>query len=309
MNNNPDSHSNTATGGMVDSSPIPYVVCLMDILGQKEELSKWDIRTEDPEIQSKAVSGWQKTVCVVQRFKRRFMDTFDKMGSCTVPEKYAAATSHEQEIYDRYRNNAVCVQQFSDTFVFYTPLINSSGDISVVGIHKILGACCFAMLSSLCEKAPVRGGITIGLASELAPTNLYGPALKEAYNLENKVAKYPRIVVSRQVTQSISTGQTYSQDPEIQKRSLLLANDARSYICSDTDGHVIIDYLGPGVLKLLPNNASVVKGISYAYNFVRSQIDLFEQEKNDKLACRYHQLMRYIKERLALWDLKEGDGS
>ncbi|MHC4476271.1 MAG: hypothetical protein ACYTEL_11535 [Planctomycetota bacterium] len=287
------------------SSCARYVVCLVDVLGQKDQLAKWMSWPEDGALQANASRAWRKSVGVVRRFKERFLKAFDQMSSCTIPGTLAAASPCEQAIYQRYKNCQVSVQQFSDTFVFYTPLVTPGGDSSVVGTFRILGACCIAMLPSLCERVPVRGGITIGLASELDPGSLYGPALNEAHYLESEVAQYPRVVVSDQISKLIASDRTYSNDAEVNKRLLSLASNARRLICSDTDGQLILDYLGPGVRDLLPREPAIVLGVTAAYAFVHSETRRFEQEQNAKLASRYRQLQRYFVSRLGLYGLTD----
>lgn len=51
------------------------------------------------------------------------------------------------------------------------------------------------MLASLASKHPMRGGIDVGLATEIGPEEIYGTALERGYLLERDVARYPRIVI------------------------------------------------------------------------------------------------------------------
>jgi hypothetical protein len=83
----------------------------------------------------------------------------------------------------------------------------------------------------------VRGGITVGEV-EQSYGQLFGPGIIDAYHLESRVAKYPRIVVSQSVLDEMSTNQN------------LWVND-RAYdldavgnmLRKDKDGELFIDYL------------------------------------------------------------------
>ena len=57
--------------------------------------------------------------------------------------------------------------------------------------HALLGLACRS-LSALQQGIPLRGGIDVGLGTEMFPNEVYGPALLNAYRLESQAAEYPR---------------------------------------------------------------------------------------------------------------------
>lgn len=81
-----------------------------------------------------------------------------------------------------------------------------------------------------------RGGVAVG---KLLHTSKYifGPALVEAYNLESKNAKFPRIIISEEV---IKLGVKYRKDYHSEK-------DESEYLMNiltlDDDGYYFIDYI------------------------------------------------------------------
>ena len=82
-------------------------------------------------------------------------------------------------------------QAFSDNIFINTPS-TSEGLIALIGQVRWL------TLTALEKGAFIRGGITIGNISQNEQNNiLFGPALIEAYELESKIALYPRIILSK----------------------------------------------------------------------------------------------------------------
>ncbi len=159
------------------------------------------------------------------------------------------------------------------------------------------------MVASLADKKPVRGAITVGAGGVLEDDSFYGPALAEAYQLENEVAQYPRVVVSNTVHQFVFDKRIYSDDPEVDKAMQSLADQCQSLICKDADGHWIVDFLGSGSAKLFRSIPQSVDTVKKAYGFVLEQIDQFTQSGDAKLAERYRMLKRYFEPQLPLWGI------
>ena len=101
------------------------------------------------------------------------------------------------------------------------------------------------MITSLAAKIPIRGSIAIGPGLELEDNFIYGPPLAEAHYLENKIAEYPRIVISDSVLEFLSGNVTYSNDNMINRMMCSISKRCYSYLYKDTDGMYIIDFLGP----------------------------------------------------------------
>lgn len=81
----------------------------------------------------------------------------------------------------------------------------------------------------------IRGGISIGLAHH-DEFNAFGPAMNDAYILESKEAKFPRIILTGQ---TLNSGVAASKDHQNPFDISLLY----SIIKQDTDGFYYLDYL------------------------------------------------------------------
>ena len=281
-----------------------HVVCLLDLLAQEQNLAKWPANPVNGQVTPELITSLKKIVGPVQAFGEGFKDYFDKMGKDPTPALLAALSTEQKKRYYRIKECTIRLERFSDTFLFSSPMSNTQGDIPVTPIYRILRACCIAMMVSLADgKAPLRGAVSVGKGAFLQDGLFYGPALAEAHHLESKVAEHPRVVVSPTVVEFLATGQEYSREPKI---ALLMGNMAgicRSFICQDTDGQWIVDFLGKGWRDQYPAETPQVNIARMAYDFVRNEADRFRQAGDTKLAPRYESLQKYIESRLPIWGI------
>ncbi|MCJ7545147.1 MAG: hypothetical protein MUP47_11425 [Phycisphaerae bacterium] len=285
-----------------------YVVCLIDVLGQKDKLKQWARRTEDGQITGESRNAVKQSVGPLVKFTKDFLDYFHQLRTHPPSDLIANLPEEQQKEYHRLRQRcaaAVETERFSDTFVFSSPIQSDHGDYAVSGLCDVLGACCTAMVLSLADGTPVRGGITIGVGGLLEDKSFYGPALAEADHLQREVAGGPRVIVSKCVLDFLRReNPLYSFDKKVQAIMEGLASLCHSLLCQDVDGNWIVDFIGQGAREVSPESAPdfVQKG----YDFVRGAAVRFRQEGNAKLAVRYYLLQHYIESRLPLWGLQAG---
>lgn len=128
---------------------------------------------------------------------------------------------------------------------------------------------------------------------------IYGPVVSKAYDLESKIAAYPRIVIGEEFVKYLDThtlpGNGESEPHE--KLRMKLASMCMSLIAIDDDGHPFIDYLGDGFKEHLLSECDGY--IRKAYQYVIEQSEKWKKEKNSKLAFRYSLLRNYFDARLS----------
>ena len=78
---------------------------------------------------------------------------------------------------------------------------------------------------------------------------------------------------------------------------------AKELIVTDSDGRRVLDYLGPHFFQMSGANARNL--IQPAYDFVVEQQQVWEAEKNEKLAGRYGKARIYFEQHQELWSLHE----
>lgn len=282
-----------------------YVVCLIDVLGLKDKFKNWcAVEVERPATLEPIISS----VIPVCHFHEMFNDFFVKVESGRTLEVLKQSFP-ESEVarYLQCTEYKLGQQWFSDTFVFYAPTFNSSGNRSAVPVYYLLMTCCLAMLDSLFHRHPVRGAICVGMGIELTKNNFFGPAFAEAYSLEREVAGYPRVIVSAETLQCVDDVGSQHVDDPISQKIKQLAGLCSTLVTRDTDGEYIVDYLGKGIYDYTSpeERGKLTVAVRAIYEFVISEWRRFRGDGNRKLALRYHLLREYIESRLPLWGIKE----
>jgi len=274
-----------------------HVVCLLDVLGQKERLAEWGEPPIDGREEAAHLQALKNTVGVVIGFQKAFEGYFEQVDLCTMPKQFAGLDDDQRERYRRFKECHLNIQQFSDTFVFYAPIPNAHGDVSVVPLSRMIGACCIGMLLSLAARRPVRGGLAIGMGMELAERTFYGPALVEAHCLESKVAQYPRIALSPQVDEFLNVVRDSTKVGWVADWMRKLAGVCSSMLDTDRDGRRVVDYMGEAMRRSLPVDAKSRQAFRLAYDFACTEAERFRREGNLKLADRYNKLRQYMETR------------
>lgn len=171
----------------------------------------------------------------------------------------------------------------------------------LIGIYSVLMASGLLSLAWLSESQPFRGGIEIGVGAELYESEIYGFPLVEAYNLESRIAQYPRIVIGDQLVGYLEYHKLEGdkETKEYTQLRITIAEKCLKLLTIDDDGKVIIDYLGEEFQK---NNDDFQDLAIKAYNYIVQQSEQWKKGKNSKLAFRYTLLRNYFNSRMGWSD-------
>jgi hypothetical protein len=197
---------------------------------------------------------------------------------------------------------------FSDSFVASVPLRNDEGDLlPIVTGFSALSAAAVVMLMSLAGNHPLRGGIDVGLATEIGPEEIYGAALESAYLLESRKAGYPRIVIGDELWRysNAALANFRALTTPVAQALAAITERMMSLITTDGDGKRILDYLGQTMVQHAgPCGGQKEILVRRAYEFVVAEQKRIVEEKSSKLIPRYDALRRYVESRLPLWGLE-----
>jgi hypothetical protein len=160
------------------------------------------------------------------------------------------------------------------------------------------------MLTALASKHPLRGGIDVGLATEIGPGEIYGTALERAYLLECRVAKYPRLVIGDELWKYLNAALTHFESQTTPAAKAITAIVKKTMqIATDADGHRVLDYLGPVMVENGgPDHGQLM--IQPAYNFVLAEQKLMLSKGDPELIGRNFLLRRYFESRLGPWGVQ-----
>jgi hypothetical protein len=146
----------------------------------------------------------------------------------------------------------------------------------------------------------MRGGIDIGVGIELSDDEIYGAALSRAYQLENRIAQYPRIVLGDELISYIQSKRLATKGDFFSEANKEMADLCTELIAIDTDGLPFIDYLGKGFKQHIAKN-DTYDIVKKAYDFIMKESVRCQDIRDSKLAFRYTLLRNYFEARMHLW--------
>lgn len=279
-----------------------YLVAFIDILGQKEAFQNLEGQSLEDN-HPKLIEAHKQTVLFVENLRNGFKDFFDAYTA--ERELSVQVDSAKMDQFKAMIKSNLKHQRFSDCIQAYVSLHTDKYHSNAInGVFGIFMACGGMLLLSLATKKAFRAGIEVGLGTELNNGEIYGPALYKAYELENKVAEYPRIVIGQELMNYLATlankrQQVPAQTNEDIELCKLMATQCRKMIVWDLDGVPILDYLGNNFMQNInycPEEAAKFKEVfNLAFQFVESEYARKKQAGDKKLALRYYLLLNYFK--------------
>lgn len=175
---------------------------------------------------------------------------------------------------------------------------DTDGCASVIGVYGCIASCCILHLTSLITNSPIRGGIDVGLGlniSEVGDPEVYGPVLGNAYNLESKVADYPRILVTDGLIAFLEQMARLPQTTPLGRLGSNLAAECKRFITiDDTDGKPMLDFLGVKMTELSTAEERRQQ-FPLIEECIAEQKRLAQSENNSKLVARYDKLAMYVR--------------
>ncbi|MFT6624607.1 MAG: hypothetical protein ACJAZI_000674 [Cycloclasticus sp.] len=272
-----------------------YCACFIDLLGQRNALAGQSIIPNFASEQEKAdfLKIVNDTVGAIEQLQVRAQDFIQGKADAYSIRKYLS--SEEQELYDEMGKVGAKQQRWSDGLVYYSSLNNEMAKCpmrAVLQIFMLSGTFCFL---GLANKHPIRGAIETAWGVELHENELYGAIVANSYDLESKVAQYPRIVVGDKTMNYLDV---HLELPPNNIDKLALYNRDCAVLCKDMttidqDGYHIVDYLGTTFTKSVTSSTNQ-ELFGLAYRYIDEQYSLHRNNKDTKLALRYAWLREYF---------------
>lgn len=293
-----------------------YLVAFIDILGQKEAFQNLEGQSLEDN-HPKLIEAHKQTVWFVENLRNGFKDFFDAYTEEREPSVKVAPEKMDQ--FKAMLKSNLKHQRFSDCIQAFVCLHTDKYHSNAVnGVFGALLACGGMLLLSLAMKKAFRAGIEVGLGTELDNGEIYGPVLYKAYELEHKVAEYPRIVIGQELINYLMTltnkhTQLPTQTNEDIELCKVMATSCLKMIVRDLDGVPILDYLGNDFLQSINENSEQAKKfeevLSQAFQFVESEYKKRKQDGDKKLALRYYLLLNYFKAKNPFSNNKKRDSA
>lgn len=192
-----------------------YGVIYLDVLGQKELINKFaknNASVDDERHLQKVLQHIKKLLDGLMKLKEQFVEENAEAlyhqisNNCTSTNSSVLLSDVTVErVRNSLRETSFGIQQFSDSTLLYARLDGSDSCMAKVLLGLLVALLPGVMLEAFAKGIFFRGAITVGDAWELDDNNLYGSAIHEAYELEEKVAQWPRIVLSEKAVGFFTT--------------------------------------------------------------------------------------------------------
>jgi len=282
-----------------------YAVAFIDVLGQKELFKNFNdnaLRDNDPRL----IDVHKQTTFIVECLRKEFESFFKSFTEDS--ELVSQVAESKQEQFKEMTKREIKTYGFSDCILAFTPLQREKyHSVAIGSVYGILMACGATIVMSLSKGKAFRAGIDIGIGTDLSNGEVYGPVSYKVYELENKIAQYPRIVIGDELCRYLSflseeIRQLPEQKEEDVKSCKILADECLKMISRDLDGQTILDYLGSNFRSNLSNAQLEGKMIQEeliekAFKFVEGEYTKRKEMGDSKLALRYFLLYNYFKRR------------
>lgn len=282
-----------------------YALAFIDVLSQKEHLSKITDLPKNEEERESFIEKWRTTFGVIAEYRSMFDEFFDGFSNYKPPVVPGRSQDHAQ-LQSKLMKCEIKKNLFSDSMIYYVSLMEISPDrLPITGVLSLLSGCAGTFLIGLSRGIICRGGIEVGLAGEFFGGEIYGPALYQAYHLESERAQYPRIVVGGKFMSYIDSeiNRSVSSIDDLHRR--VCAEDCAEWITTDVDGAKILDYAGVATKKAFPKLQSLLEP---ALKFVSGEWQKFMEMGDTKLAGRYFMLHTYLSNQSEqIWDVVSSD--
>lgn len=273
-----------------------HLVAYLDVLGQRERFRRLR-QPKTTEEATEVAEVLRQTAGFVLDLRRVFAEQFQWFEAGLVSFKKQTDASVSP-----------LFMGFSDSFVTSVPLRNQGNEmVPIISVFSALAAAAIVMLTSLAAKHPLRGGIDVGLATEIGPQEIYGTALERAYLLESREAESPRILIGDELWRflEVALANFEMQATPSAKSIAAIVRKIMELIAIDSDGKRFLDYLGPIMAAhAAPGSRTAVGMVRPAYEFVLEEQKRINQTGDAKLANRYQALRSYFESRLPLWNLE-----
>lgn len=279
-----------------------YLVVFVDLLGQREALRKiTGIPTTEPEKQQ-FIETAKESIGKVIQIRDTFKRYYDSANEYAHDEKLVPP-EHRAEFLAALKKAPASYYGISDAMVVAVPLMSTDENCAAInGIHDAFVATCGIGLLSLSVHIPMRGGLDVGVATQIDDRDIYGPALESAYYIESNVAEYPRFVVGKELINYllwVENQKCFTRIGEIAKEA---AKFCRQMVIQDSDGNYMLDFLGPNFKE---SSEDVIEPnlVASAFDFVFQEYKKNFDANNHKMASRYYRLLRYFHSRKNIWGL------
>ncbi len=272
---------------------------MIDVLGQKTELAKWNKFPTDEKEKKVFMEAIKNSFGRVMLLRKEFEDSFNLLLSHKFkpPEWAVEKMSDGGKSLEEFQDTTIQFTRFSDTIVVHTPVVNKFEYTNTSVLFVYIATCGILLAENYNRGFALRGAINVGMAGQFDQEDLYGPALASVYYLESKVAQYPRIIIGDQLIEHLRAHILNPNKSGPAQINRIMAQLCLNHLCEDYDGNWIIDYLSEAFEHWATDKVGWRKLQQNGYDFAVAQLKKFKDAGNDILTGRYEKLVSYFQSR------------
>ncbi|MBI2884776.1 MAG: hypothetical protein HY590_00740 [Candidatus Omnitrophica bacterium] len=273
-----------------------YVVAWIDVLGQSKKLETFDEIPTTKEEEAAFLEKARETFGVVANFRKRILELHNLLTrKIPLPESLKGKLIPQQlAIYEKYAMTDVQVQFICDSAILKISLLHGKAS-PLPSLDSLISQLAIIQLAHLGVGRPLRGSISLGVCAELGENDLYGQAVSRAHMLESKVADYPRIVIDETLLEYLNFCDAITASDQERKLIRHLTGSIRAGLIRDSDGRLILSYLGQKFKQMYGDQPSFQQAIQGAGDFISSEIEKYQVAKDEEMLYRYIRLRDYFK--------------
>lgn len=277
-----------------------WAVAFIDLLGQNAKLAQMTHLPTSQEETEHFKGLFQETFAAINDLYELFESNFEKLSYKKTSIELPPDISEEQ--FAKLRTGKVSFQRFSDGLVAFVSLKKTNDILPMNGISALLGTLGILFPAFLAKRIPLRCGVDVGIGMEMNPNELYGPAVRNAYHMESRIAQYPRIVLGKEIMSYMSDYIPKMPDGTHEvSLSKVLAKHWLDRCIEDVDGYPILNYLGHHFLTDVHGKEINRYIYEEALKFIIAELNQHKANQDTKLAFRYVLLHDYFQYHRKNW--------
>lgn len=270
-----------------------YLVAFVDLLGQRNALRGQGVLP--PLSTPEEVAAFKKiateSIGAIAGLQRQARNLIEGYNSASLHHLKEHLPQQVHGFLDDIDSCQLIQQRWSDGLVYYYCMRDSNTVRDLAAYYAMITRVGSLLLLGLARGQPIRGAIEVSWGVELHPNELYGAAIANSYDLESRVAQYPRVVIGNFATEYLNYIRTRSPKSERENYESSFAAVVLDLLYVDTDGHYCINYLGSEFMGSGDNPHKEIYPL--ALKFAESQLLAFQSD--EKLGPRYDRLVSYLR--------------
>lgn len=174
------------------------------------------------------------------KYERRIIFFIDFLGF----KEVVASTEHDPAELTRLVAALNAIGSVGDDKIFDSQQVSQFSDSVVMsyrvdeqsGVFWMVNEIALAVISLAERGFLLRGAVTLGDLYH-TPRHVVGPAMVRAYEMESRVARYPRVIVDPAIVDLAGQHPSNDHSPDDEEGYV------RKFIAEDADGQLFIDYI------------------------------------------------------------------